>query len=253
MRLRPLPDPDHLPALDHRVASPRLAANLAGPPGHPPRILLLYGSLRERSYSRLAVEEAARLLRFFGAEPRIFDPADLPLPDRVAGDDHPAVHELRALSLWSEGHVWCSPERHGQVTGLMKAQIDHLPLAYRGMRPTQGRTLAVMQVSGGSQSFNAVNTLRLLGRWMRMVTIPNQSSVAKAFEQFDEAGRMGAGPFYERIVDVMEELVRFTVLLRPHTAALTDRYSERLAAAGPPPAVDLATLAGARQPATSGA
>lgn len=179
------------------------------------------------------MEEAARLLGLFGAETRIFDPATLPLPDQVKGDDHPAVRELRELSMWSEGQVWCSPERHGQITGLMKAQIDHLPLEMKGMRPTQGRTLAVMQVSGGSQSFNAVNTLRLLGRWMRMFTIPNQSSVAMAWKEFDEAGRMKPSSYYDRIVDVMEELVRLTVLLRPHTVQLVDRYSERKAAGAP--------------------
>lgn len=199
----------------------------------PPRILLLYGSLRERSYSRLVVEEAARLLQAFGCETRIFDPSDLPLPDQMPDDDHPAVHELRAHSLWSEGQVWCSPERHGQITGIIKAQIDHLPLAYKGLRPTQSRTLAVMQVSAGSQSFNSVNTLRLLGRWMRMFTIPNQSSVAKAYAEFDEAGRMKPSTYYDRIVDVCEELVRFTVLLRPHNAQLVDRYSERVEADRP--------------------
>ena len=225
-RILALPDPDHLPALDRGYAIDRPALAL-GPEGHPARILLLYGSLRDVSYSRRSVEEAARLLRFFGAEPRIFDPSDLPFPDQVKGDDHPAVHELRELSLWSEGQVWCSPERHGQITGLMKSQIDHLPLTMGSVRPTQGRTLAVMQVSGGSQSFNAVNTLRLLGRWMRMFTIPNQSSVAMAYKEFDENGRMRASPYYDRIVDVMEELVRFTVLLRPHVDQLTDRYSER--------------------------
>jgi arsenic resistance protein ArsH len=146
----------------------------------------------------------------------------------VTGDDHPAVAELRELSLWSEGQVWCSPERHGQITGIMKTQIDHLPLAMKGLRPTQGRTLAVMQVSAGSQSFNSVNTLRVLGRWMRMFTIPNQSSVAKAYEEFDEAGRMKPSAYYDRIVDVIEELVRFTVLLRPHAEQLVDRYSERV-------------------------
>lgn len=228
MRIRDLPDPDHLPALDPAFAIRRPALGL-GDDQPPPRILLLYGSLRERSFSRLAVEEAARLLRFFGADTRIFDPSDLPLPDQLPGDDHPAVHELRELSMWSEGHVWCSPERHGQITGIMKAQIDHLPLETKGMRPTQGRTLAVMQVSGGSQSFNAVNTLRLLGRWMRMFTIPNQSSVAMAWKEFDEAGRMRPSSYYDRIVDVMEELVRFTVLLRPHADRLVDRYSERKA------------------------
>jgi arsenic resistance protein ArsH len=227
MSLRSVPDMEHLPALDLRHALSRPAAPFADPLGHPPRILLLYGSLRERSFSRLAVEEAARLVQWFGGEPRIFDPSDLPLPDRIAGDDHPAVRELRELSMWSEGQIWCSPERHGQISGLMKLQIDHLPLNSGGMRPTQGRTLAVMQVSGGSQSFNAVNTLRLLGRWMRMFTIPNQSSVAKAYQEFDAAGRMRPSAYYERIVDVVEELMRFTVLLRPQVGTLTDRYSER--------------------------
>lgn len=226
-RLRALPDPAHLPALKPDFAHARPALGL-GPMDPPPRVLLLYGSLRERSFSRLAVEEAARLLQFFGCETRIFDPFDLPLPDQHPGDDHPAVHELREHALWSEAQVWCSPERHGTITGIMKAQIDHLPLAYKGLRPTQGRTLAVMQVSGGSQSFNAVNALRVLGRWMRMVTVPNQSSVAKAYEEFDADGRMKPSAYYDRIVDVMEELVRFTVLLRPHAAQLVDRYSERV-------------------------
>ena len=201
----------------------------AAPSAHPPRILLLYGSLRERSYSRFLTLEAERLLKHFGAETRIFDPHGLPLPDG-ADVNHPKVKELRELSLWSEGQVWTSPERHGAMSGVMKAQIDWIPLSVGAVRPTQGRTLAVMQVSGGSQSFNAVNTLRVLGRWMRMVTIPNQSSVAKAFQEFDADGRMRLSPYYDRIVDVMEELVRFTVLLRPHREALTDRYSERKAA-----------------------
>ena len=243
MPLRMLPDPDDFPALDRRYAINRSAEGL-GPEDPAPRILLLYGSLSERSFSRLCVEEAARLLQLFGCETRIFDPSTLPLPDQVANDDHPAVHELRELSLWSEGQVWCSPERHGQITSVMKAQIDHLPLAMGGMRPTQGRALAVMQVSAGSQSFNSVNTLRLLGRWMRMFTIPNQSSVAKAFNEFDEAGRMRPSSYYDRIVDVMEELVRFTVLLRPHADALVNRYSERKeAGVAIDPATDISSIA----------
>ncbi|KGJ22101.1 arsenical resistance protein ArsH [Paracoccus sanguinis] len=242
MRLRTLPDPDHVPALDRRFVQERPAIEL-GPEDHMPRILLLYGSLRPRSYSRLATEEAARLLHLFGAEIRIFDPSDMPFPDQI-GDDHPAIHELREHAMWSEGMVWCSPERHGQITGLMKAQIDNLPLNMGGMRPTQGRTLAVMQVSGGSQSFNAVNTLRLLGRWMRMITIPNQSSVAKAYQEFDEAGRMKPSSYYDRIVDVMEELVRFTILTRPHAARLVDRYSERkVAGKAVDAAADLSSVA----------
>lgn len=247
MPLRTLADPDLLPALDPAYIRARPASGL-GPLEPAPRILLLYGSLRERSFSRLATEEAARLLQSFGAETRIFDPSTLPLPDQVAGDDHPAVHELRELAMWSEGQVWCSPERHGQITGIMKAQIDHLPLEMKGMRPTQGRTLAVMQVSGGSQSFNAVNTLRLLGRWMRMFTIPNQSSVAMAYKEFDEAGRMKPSSYYDRIVDMMEELVRFTVLLRPHATQLVDRYSERKQAGVPvDPTTDLSSIAIASQ------
>jgi arsenic resistance protein ArsH len=198
---------------------------------HPPRILLLYGSLRARSYSRLLVEEAARILDILGAEVRIFDPRGLPVADATGADD-PKVQELRASALWSEGQVWCSPERHGAITGVFKNQIDWIPLELGSVRPTQGRTLAVMQVSGGSQSFNSVNSLRLLGRWMRMVTIPNQSSVPKAYEQFDSAGHMLPGPLYDRVVDVMEELIRFTWLMRDRPAYLVDRYSERIAAHG---------------------
>lgn len=247
MPLRTLSDPDYLPALDRRYALDHPASSL-GAVDPPPRILLLYGSLRERSFSRLCIEEAARLLQFFGCETRIFDPSTLPLPDQVTADDHPAVHELRELSMWSEGHVWCSPERHGQITGIMKLQVDHLPLSMGGMRPTQGCTLAVMQVSAGSQSFNSVNTLRVLGRWMRMVTIPNQSSVAKAFNEFDDAGRMKPSSYYDRIVDVMEELVRFTVLLRPYEAQLINRYSERKEAGLPiDQATDLSSIAIASQ------
>ncbi len=221
--LRALDAPDDLPLLNKDILPPAFI-----PAGeHAPRILMLYGSLRQRSYSRLATEEAARILKYLGADVRIFDPRDLPLPDQVDGDNHPAVQELRALSIWSEGQVWCSPERHGNITGIMKAQIDHLPLNMGGVRPTQGRTLAVMQVSGGSQSFNTVNSLRVLGRWMRMVTIPNQSSVAKAYQEFDDDGRMLPSAYYARIVDVMEELMRFTILLRPHANELVNRYSER--------------------------
>ncbi|EMW6582181.1 arsenical resistance protein ArsH [Leclercia adecarboxylata] len=193
---------------------------------HPPRILMLYGSVRERSYSRLATEEAARLLTAMGAEVRIFCPSGLPLPDD-APDTHPKVVELRELVRWSEGMVWCSPERHGAMTGIMKAQIDWIPLSEGAVRPSQGKTLAVMQVCGGSQSFNAVNQMRILGRWMRMITIPNQSSVAKAWQEFDEDGRMKPSSYYDRIVDVMEELMKFTLLTREHAAYLVDRYSER--------------------------
>lgn len=193
---------------------------------HKPRILLLYGSTRQRSFSRLVVQEAARLLETFGAETRIFNPSGLPLPDDVE-DTHPKVAELRELMQWSEGQVWCSPERHGAMSAVFKAQIDWVSLSIGAVRPTQGKTLAVMQVCGGSQSFNVVNQLRALGRWMRMFTIPNQSSVPKAFTEFDDNDRMQPSPYYDRIVDVMEELLKFTLLLRDRQDHLVDRYSER--------------------------
>lgn len=206
----------HLPAGD------KLAATAT----HKPRILLLYGSLRARSYSRFLAQEAARLLEHFGAETNIFDPHGLPLPDD-APDTHPKVQELRQLATWSEGQVWCSPERHGAMSGVMKSMIDWIPLSTGAVRPTQGKTLAVMQVSGGSQSFNAVNQMRVLGRWMRMIAIPNQSSVAKAFQEFDDDGRMKQSAYYDRVVDVIEELVKFTLLTRHRADYLVDRYSER--------------------------
>ena len=193
---------------------------------HPPKILFLYGSLRERSYSRLVAEEAARIISDMGAEVKFFHPHELPLRGQVE-DTHVKVQELRELSLWSEGQVWSSPEMHGNVTGILKNQIDWIPLNIGSVRPTQGKTLAVMQVSGGSQSFNAVNTLRILGRWMRMFTIPNQSSVAKAYQEFNEDGTMKDSPYRDRVIDVMEELYKFTLLLRGEVNYLTDRHSER--------------------------
>lgn len=211
---------------------------------HPPRILLLYGSLRPQSFSRKLALEAERLLRHLGCETRVFDPHALPMLDSTAAD-HPEVQRLRAWSQWSEGQVWISPERHGTVTGVFKNQIDWLPLEEGSVRPTQGRTLAVLQVSGGSQSFNTVNTLRVLGRWMRMLTVPNQSSVAKAWQEFDEDGRMKPSAYYDRVVDVMEELVKFTLLTRDRSDYLVDRYSERK---GDPEVAALARSAGAVVP-----
>ncbi len=193
---------------------------------HSPRILFLYGSLRERSYSRLLAEEAARIIQGFGAEVKFFNPHELPIYG-AEPDSHPKVQELRELSLWSEGQVWSTPELHGNLSGLMKTQIDWIPLNIGSTRPTQGKTLAVMQVSGGSQSFNAVNSLRILGRWMRMFTIPNQSSVPKAYQEFNDDGSMKESAYRDRVVDVMEELYRFTLLLRERVDELTDRYSER--------------------------
>ncbi|GLO49817.1 arsenical resistance protein ArsH [Pseudomonas putida] len=218
----------HIPNIDNDLVDVPTAEKLAiaQQSTHKPRILLLYGSTRERSFSRLLTEEAARLLEHFGAETRIFNPSGLPLADD-APDDHPLVKQLRELVLWSEGMVWCSPERHGAMTGVFKSQIDWIPLSMGAVRPTQGKTLAVMQVCGGSQSFNVVNQLRVLGRWMRMFTIPNQSSVPKAYLEFDETGRMKPSPYYDRVVDVMEELVKFTLLLRDRADYLVDRYSER--------------------------
>ncbi|WP_446699221.1 arsenical resistance protein ArsH [Agrobacterium cavarae] len=218
---------EHLPALSSEHLDPIAAAALRPAMSvHRPRILILYGSLREVSYSRLLAFEVRRLLEHLGCEVRLFDPAGLPLPDEAPAS-HPKVQELRDLSQWSEGQVWISPERHGAMTGILKSQIDWIPLSLGSVRPTQGKTLAVMEVSGGSQSFNAVNQMRILGRWMRMITIPNQSSVAKAFQEFDAEGRMKPSSYYDRVVDVCEELVKFTLLTRDASPYLTSRYSER--------------------------
>lgn len=216
------------PALDEASFVAIDPVRLLSPPAssRKPRILILYGSLRPRSFSRLAAEEAGRILTRLGAEVRYFNPSGLPLPDQP-GADMTKVDELRSSVIWSEGMVWSSPERHGAMSGIMKAQIDWIPLSMGAVRPTQGKTLAVMQVSGGSQSFNAVNQMRILGRWMRLITIPNQSSIPKAFQEFDEAGRMRPSPLYDRIVDVMEELMKFTLLTRDRADYLVDRYSER--------------------------
>lgn len=211
---------------EHFHAPERSRLFPAGHSSHPPRILLLYGSLRTRSFSRLLTAEAARVLHRLGAETRTFNPSGLPLPDD-SDADHPKVQELRDLVTWSEGMVWCSPERHGAMTGIMKSQIDWIPLSLGAVRPTQGKTLAVMQVCGGSQSFNVLNQLRVLGRWMRCLTTPNQSSVPKAFQQFGDDDRMKPSPYYDRMVDVMEELVKFTLLTRDVSPYLVDRYSER--------------------------
>lgn len=213
---------ENLPAID--------LEKLGNAGARAPRFLLLYGSLRKVSYSRLLTEEAQRLLEHMGAETRVFNPSGLPLPDDAEAD-HPKVAELRELASWCDGMVWCSPERHGAMTSIMKAQIDWIPLSLGAVRPTQGKTLAVMQVCGGSQSFNVVNQLRVLGRWMRMITIPNQSSVAKAFLEFDEKGRMKPSSYYNRVVDVMEELMKFTLLVQGRESYLVDRYSERVESA----------------------
>ncbi|GEC69152.1 MULTISPECIES: arsenical resistance protein ArsH [Enterobacterales] len=215
---------EHFPALNADCFDKKIAEHLQL--NESPRILILYGSVRERSYSRFAAEEAGRLLTAMGAEVRLFNPSGLPLPDD-APDTHPKVIELRGLVRWCDGMVWSSPERHGAMSAVMKAQIDWIPLSEGAVRPSQGKTLAVMQVCGGSQSFNAVNQMRILGRWMRMFTIPNQSSVAKAWQEFDENGRMKPSSWYDRIVDVAEELFKITLLFKGQSSYLADRYSER--------------------------
>jgi len=197
------------------------------------KVLVLYGSLRSRSYSKLLAFEASRILFRLGCDVRVYDPAGLPVKDDVQ-HSHPKVQELRDLSRWSDGQVWISPEQHGTLTAVFKNQIDWIPLSVGSVRPTQGRTLAVAEVSGGSQSFNAVNSLRILGRWMRMFVIPNQSSVPQAYTQFtsedDEVeggSRMKPSGNRDRIVDCMEEFVKYTIVMRPHFGLFSDRYSER--------------------------
>ena len=194
------------------------------------------------SYSRLLAYECSRILHRLGCDVRVFDPRNLPVKDDEQ-HDHPKVQELRELSRWSDGHVWVSPEQHGNLTAVFKNQIDWIPLSSGSVRPTQGRTLAIAQVSGGSQSFNTVNSLRILGRWMRMFAIPNQSSIPMAYKQFTDAAdpaadrepsleaeggsRLLPSSNRDRVVDCMEEFVKYTIVMRPHFELFGDRYSER--------------------------
>ncbi|KAL5338042.1 arsenate resistance ArsH [Aspergillus crustosus] len=196
------------------------------------KVLVLYGSLRKRSYSRLVAFEASRILFRLGCDVRVFDPEELPVKNDK-DHTHPKVQELRGLSGWSDGHLWVSPEQHGNLTGVFKNQIDWIPLSTGSVRPTQGRTLSIAQVCGGSQSFNAVNSLRILGRWMRMFTIPNQSSIPQAYTHFPEEGMPGDQRLKEsgnrdRLVDCMEEFVKYTIIMRPHLESFGDRFSERV-------------------------
>ena len=195
---------------------------------HAPKVLILYGSLREGSFSKMLAIEAMNILKSFGAEVKMFNPEKLPVFDSISSDN-PKVIELRELTIWSEAMVWCSPELHGNFTSVFKNQIDWIPLSEGSIRPTQGKVLALMQVSGGSQSFNVVNNMRILGRWMRMFTIPNQSSVPKAFQEFEHTGLMKASPLRDRVVDVMEELFKMTLVLREQTDWLAERFSENKA------------------------
>ncbi|KAG2224978.1 hypothetical protein INT45_000099 [Circinella minor] len=199
-------------------------------PDNPIKILILYGSLRKRSISRLLALEFGRVLEHMGADVRIYSPDDLPLKN--GNKLHPKVVELRELSTWSDGQVWVSPEQHGQISGVFKTQLDWIPLSYKDsdgneMKPTQGKTLAVAQVHGGAEGFNAVNSLRLLSRWMKMYTVSNQVCISKAWDEFDDQDRMKPSFHRNRMVDAAEELYKLTTLLGPQKDYLLDRYSER--------------------------
>ena len=191
-----------------------------------PKILVQYGSLRSTSFSRKLAEEVARFLTEFGADVRIADP-NLPLYNEEMRDD-PKVQEYMELVDWADGFAWVSPELHGTIAAVMKNQVDWMQLSNGATRPTQGKTLALFQVEGGSQSFNTVNLMRQMGRWMRMFTIPNQSSIPKAYQEFNEDGQLNDSPFRNRVIDVVEELVKFTELTKDKIDWLTDRYSERV-------------------------
>eukprot|EP00122_Pirum_gemmata_P012231 Pgem_evm2s11358 len=192
-----------------------------------PKFLILYGSLRKDSCARMLAIETARILDKFGADVKLYDPKGLPLfCEDIDPNEDEKVKELRTLVHWSDGMVWVSPEYHSNFSGVFKNQVDWMPLSEGGIRPTQGKTLAVMQVEGGSQSFNTVNNLRVLGRWMRCVCIPNQMSIPKAQMHFDSEGKMVNSAFRNRLVDIAEELFKYTLLLRDQQKYLTTRYSE---------------------------
>lgn len=228
-RLHSIKAVTHLPALDRSVAA-AILTNSIGVNGSAPRILLLCGSLHPHSRSQIAVEEAARLLTYFGAEPRIFDASSLPLPDRYSRRNS-AVLELRALSRWSQGQVWCNAEHRGGISSLIQAQVDHLR-PYSGEGPSSGRALAVMQVFNDSQPFKAANTLRLLGRKLDMLVVPSEVCLNLSAEELDDEGRMKSSAGYQQIADLMERLVRLTISLGPlnRTTQMRTQRAQRVSA-----------------------
>ncbi len=176
-----------------------------------PRILVLYGSSRPQSASRKLAFNAMRALAARGVEARAYDPAALLRASGEEGYAHdPRLYELAA---WSDGQVWCSPEHHASLSGVMKLVLDTLP-----PEATRGKALALMQISGGAICCNALNDMSRIARALGMYTTTRQVAVGNVAHAFDASDRLASAILRQRLDEAMEEVTALSRMLRERAA-----------------------------------